>query len=105
MCVDDENAISKKPPLLIAQETQQCTENPTQLRGCVLHGTANAIKQKAKFVGTDFNQNFALAFIVELFKYWKVLTSLSFVGSTEKNHRKGSADALSGRASDEVVSR
>ena len=39
MCVDDyddENAISKKPPLLIAQDTQQCTEHPTQIRGYVL---------------------------------------------------------------------
>ena len=38
MCVDDddENAISKKPPLLIAQDTQWYTEHPTQIRGCVL---------------------------------------------------------------------
>ena len=38
MCVDDddENAISKKPPLLIAQDTQWYTERPTQIRGCVL---------------------------------------------------------------------
>ena len=35
-CVDDENAISKNLPLLIAQDTQQCTEQPTQIRGCVL---------------------------------------------------------------------
>ena len=35
-CVDDENAISKNLPLLIAQDTQQCTEHPTQIRGCVL---------------------------------------------------------------------
>ena len=35
-CVDDENAISKKLPLLIAQDTQQCTEHPTHIRGCVL---------------------------------------------------------------------
>ena len=38
MCVDDddENVISKKPALLTAQDTQQCTEHPTQIRGCVL---------------------------------------------------------------------
>ena len=35
-CVDDENAISKNLPLLIAQDTQQCTEHSTQIRGCVL---------------------------------------------------------------------
>ena len=34
-CVD-ENAISKKLPLLIAQDTQQYTEHPIQIRGCVL---------------------------------------------------------------------
>ena len=34
MCVDDddENAISKKPPLLIAQDTQWYTEHPTQIK-------------------------------------------------------------------------
>ena len=31
MCVDT-NAISKKPPLVIAQDTQKCTEHPTQIR-------------------------------------------------------------------------
>ena len=38
MCVDDDDeyAISKKPPLLIAQDTQINTEHPTQIRGCVL---------------------------------------------------------------------
>ena len=30
------NAISKKPLLLIAQDTPKCTEHPTQIRGCVL---------------------------------------------------------------------
>ena len=38
MCVatTTTNATSKKPPLLIAQDTQKCTEHSTQIRGCVL---------------------------------------------------------------------
>ena len=32
MCADDENAIWKQPPLVIVQNTQQRTEQPTQIR-------------------------------------------------------------------------
>ena len=33
MSVGDENTISKNSASFIAQETQQCTEHPTQIRG------------------------------------------------------------------------
>ena len=56
----------KKPPLLITQHTQYCTEHPTQSRGCVLVPRtqlnklfSNLVRQK-KFVNIFFLKNHIL---------------------------------------------